>query len=270
MNENFDPFAGIEPEEKPEYSDVLFGEIVIYRGYRGARVDGEKGIVEYDPNNPPAKVKAGPSTAWEFKHFPIDVKFETFVMQDFEWGDAWKCFEASMAELHNLNIAEKETYTAANGKEKERPTSAAALARKTLYNIHMRSLASGSHFFQYETPIVRTYKKSDGSEGKIRGIKVLKQYADMEACQAAKAANDGAIPEGSKLKKEERKVEALELEQAIGFVETLARQSQGTNGEVSLEKLGDAFLSMPMLANLSIDLPEVQEIVKRIEAEPAF
>ena len=118
--------------------------------------------------------------------------------------------------------------------------------------------------------IVRTYKKGDGTEGKIRGIKVLEQYADEETAVAAKAANDGNVPDGSSLPKENRKVEALPLAQALGFVETLARQALKPAGQINQTELTIAFEAMPMLAELNVNLPEVQKIINAIEQDMPF
>ncbi len=245
----FDPFA---ENETALPASVFFGEIVILRGYKGIKIAGERGFPEYDPQDPQHQkaVADGKKVyiVYEVQHYPIGVDFDTWSNQWPIWSGDWKMFEASMGELHGLDPQDK-------------------AQRGELYGTHMRALSEAGQFFAYETPTIRTYTNAEGQEKSIRGIRVLQKFANMDECQAAydkQNANDD-LPTGSKVK--EKTVDTLPLEQAIGFAETLARQNMGSDNKVDEAALSAALANMPMLAVLSIDLPEVQAVIEKVNKE---
>jgi len=245
----FDPFS---EEQTALPASVFFGEIVILRGYKGIKIQGERGFPEYDSQDSQHQraVADGKKTyiVYEVQHYPIGVDFDTWPNQWPIWSDDWKLFEASLGELYGLD-----------------PNNAAE--RKTLYGEHVRALSNGGQFFMYETPAIRTYTNAEGQEKSVRGIKVLQKFANMDECQAAYDEHKGNAPLPADSKMGAPKVEALPLQQAIGFAETLTRQAIGSDNKVDLDKLTASFQAMPMLAELKVDLPEVQEVIKKVEKE---
>jgi hypothetical protein len=258
---------------------LQFGEIKIIDAFIGIMtydVDDVKGWQQYDQEYEPhqtalATPKNGrarqTSRVFQLQDFPIGVQFDTWVNDYPIWSDDWKMFEKSMATLHGLNPYETEEYTDQYGINRKRPTAKARADYKTLYETHMQALKNGQCFFAYEKPITRTYPKADGTTGNIRGTVVIKQFASLKECKAAHTEYNGSVPvpEGSKM--DTPKVEALPLAQAIGFAETLTRQAIGSDNKVDLDKLTASFQAMPMLAELKVDLPEVQAIISKVEKE---
>jgi len=236
---NFDPFG---KEETAPPSDVFFGEFVIYRGFQGIRMAGVRDWVEFDSNDEEHKAIIADGkrvhVVYEYQHFPIGAKFETFKNQSPVWSDDWKSIFNSAGEI--LGVDPNDPH------------------KRQEINEFLRGLTEGSRFFKYETPVIRKYKNSDGVEKPIRGIKLLEVFENADDCQAAYDEHKGELPQGSKI--EEKKVEAISLEQAIPFLETLAKQSKDH------AELAQRVSEMPMLANINLEDTAMQEIA--LKANP--
>ncbi len=245
---NFDAFD-YEQAKANEPSDTFFGEIVMHRGYQGIRVydlnPDMKGWMEYDPNDDFYKsALATPTpngkarrvhTIYEFQHFPIGAGFETYPIQAPSWSDDWKIF--------------KDSVEKATGK-----------TDSDLYGF-FRAMTSGGKFFEYETPVTRTYQSGNGETKNVRGVKVLRVFASQKECQDAYDEAHGIDGTVDKVAGDAT-VSSLPKEQAMGFVATLAMQA------TDLDDLQLKFDTMPMLAALSIEDEEVVQAAYK--ANPAL
>ena len=235
---NFDAFD-YEQAKANEPKDVFYGEIVMHRGYQGIRVNDlnpdMKGWMEYDPNDDfykSALVTPTPNgkarkvhTIYEFQHFPIGAGFETYPIQAPSWSDDWQMFRDSVKQ--------------ATGKD-----------GSDLYTF-FRAMTNGGKFFEYETPVTRTYQ-SNGETKKVRGVKVLRVFASQKECQDAYDEAHGIDGTADKAAGDAT-INALPKEQAMGFVVTLAMQAK------DLDDLQLKFDTMPMLAALSVEDEEVMQ-----------
>jgi hypothetical protein len=239
MSKEFDPFGAETTALPPQ---TFFGEIVLLRGFQGIKITGERGFQEYDSENPTHQTAIKEENrkvypVYEIQHFPMGVSFETYSSQWPIWSDEWKTFEQSFAKLLGLNPK-------------------TANDRTKLYGEHIRALTNGETYFEYETPVIRTYiSKQDGQEKSIRGIRVLRKFANEMECVNAKNDADGEPVAESvdEIPVEEQTVSALPFVQAIGFVDVLAMQVS------TLQELQSKIDGMPMLAELKVEDPRVVE-----------
>lgn len=238
----FDPF-GDEEIKLPQ--KVFYGEIVILDGYKGIKVQGERGFPPYDPESKSHQeaIANGKKVyiVYKVQHFPLGVSYETYPMDLPIWSDGWKMFEQGFGKVLGLNPEDKKE-------------------RSELYGVHFRNMMNGGTFCEYETPLLRTYDKGDGTVGKIFGINVLKIFESEEDCeQAFNESEDGKIEEFNKQPKQQNVV-TLDWESSKGFIQNLAGQVKSTEKEPwdTLQELIDGF---PMLKGISVKDKKVQELV---------
>jgi hypothetical protein len=227
MTDNFDPYA---PQETVFTN---FGEIAYYEWMEGTWPAGEQQPVEYDKS-----VHTWHQTYHHFQAFPIGRDQSDFEQWVTPKAKEWHILYAS---LNNV------TQNASKFLEEH---------------------VGKSFFAKWEKVKARQYKsKKDGEMKDVYAYKILAVYQSLEECKAQynDFVGNEPLPEGSKM--DTPTVEALPLAQAIGFAETLTRQAIGSDNKVDLDKLTASFQAMPMLAELKVDLPEVQEVIKKVEKE---
>jgi hypothetical protein len=247
---SFDAFSNTDDFRE----DVYFGEICVYRGFKAIwlyDIDNTlKGWQEYEPENELHKkalatlTKNGKqrntSIAFEVQHFPQDVNFETFMQTWTTWSDGWKMFENSLAETLGIDISTRNKLG-------------------DFRNVHLRKLSEQGNYFKYETPVIRKYTNANGEEKSIRGIRILQKFNSFEEMQKAHQANEGKLPEDSKM--DEPAVEAIPREQALQFVATLAKQIADTPD--CWKELQVKIDEMPMLGKLSVEDDDVKKAAEK-------
>lgn len=235
----FDPFAqeSINPDEG---DGIYFGELFLYRGFRGiwlrdTQLD-KNVLTEYDPNNEQHRQSGKkPMIYYQIQAFPIDVA-NTFDENLVNFSDEWKELTKSLAAIWNID------------------------QKSDAYSQRLRDWSQQSIFCKYHVDIVE-YKDKNGIDRKKYIKRVQEIYPDMDACQAAHDAHRGIG--GTQRVENGATVQALPRDQALQFIETWVKGNV-SDGNVDESALQDFIDGMPMLGDWEVSDEAIQKIVNAV------
>lgn len=226
---NNDPFA---PQEA---KFINFGEIVFYEHFDGVWLSGQKQPEQYDATNQ-AHQGRRKNHYFKIQFFPQKSQFESF--PNF-WQNTSKEWELFYTTLQGACDGQNISAFLQEAVDKQKP-----------------------FYASWESVPTRKYtSKSTGEEKQVYGTKILALYAGQSEMLAAYDEHFGIDGEPDTIPGFDGvngpKPDALPLDQALGFVEALARQCANENGVVDLVQLQEKIDSMPLLGNLVAESSEV-------------
>lgn len=249
-NNNFDAFDSDAIMPEPQDSS-WFGEFVILRGFQAIAIKGS-GIEEYDSQNPNHQnaIHQGKrvSVAYEYQLYPINATFETYPRTVFKWSKDWRTILESLSDLWNLDPNNHDQATKIGNK--------------------LRDFTKGGQYARWENVIVRKYKNSTGEEKSVYAPKFLALYGSRKECQDEYDKAKGI--DGPPNIITEKKVDALPLNQALAFADTLIKQCIVPNRGVDINALENMLKEHAMLANLNVHSDEMQQKIKAVNDELPF